>query len=112
MKCGLIGEKLTHSFSAEIHRQLFDYEYRLIEVSADQLDTFMKDRRFSAINVTLPYKEAVIPYLDVVDEAALHIGAVNTIVNRDGNLYGYNTDFDGLYAMVQESGISLSGKRC
>lgn len=111
MKYGLIGEKLSHSFSKEIHNQLFDYPYELRELSKDQLDGFMRSRDFSAINVTIPYKEAVIPYLDVVDERARMIGAVNTIVNRDGRLYGYNTDFDGLNALFVRNGISLKGKK-
>lgn len=110
MTYGLIGEKLPHSFSALIHKQLFDYEYMLKELPPDELDSFMKAREFHAINVTIPYKEAVIPYLDVIDDVAEQIGAVNTVVNRHGRLYGYNTDFDGLSALIKHSGITLTNK--
>jgi len=111
MKYGLIGEKLSHSFSKEIHGQLFDYDYELCELSASQLDVFLRERAFCAVNVTIPYKETVIPYLDAVDERARKIGAVNTIVCREGKLYGYNTDFDGLYALIVRSGIKLQDKK-
>ncbi len=110
MKYGLIGEKLPHSFSAEIHRQLFDYEYTLKELKLEELAMFLSHREFQAINVTIPYKEAVIPYLDHVDDVAAAIGAVNTIVCRDGKLYGYNTDVYGLCALIERSGISVAGK--
>ena len=102
MRYGCLGEKLKHSFSKEIHSKLADYEYELIEVARDKLDTFMKARDFAGINVTIPYKEAVIPYLDFVDEAALRIGAVNTVVNKDGKLYGYNTDFYGMSKLMEK----------
>ncbi|MBR4836668.1 MAG: shikimate dehydrogenase, partial [Clostridia bacterium] len=95
MKYGLIGEKLGHSFSKEIHERL-GYDYELCEVAPEALDGFMKAKNFEGINVTIPYKQAVIPYLDEIDEVASEIGAVNTIVNRDGKLYGYNTDFYGM----------------
>lgn len=111
MKYGLIGEKLSHSFSKQIHEQLFDYSYELIELSQVELDAFLKKRDFCAVNVTLPYKEAVIPYLDAMDEMAAQIGAVNTIVHREGKLYGYNTDYYGLHALIERSGISVADKK-
>lgn len=111
MKYGLIGEKLSHSFSAQIHNRLFDYEYELKELSAAELEPFLTKRDFYAINVTIPYKESVIPYLDVVDDNALRIGAVNTIVNRDGRLYGYNTDFLGLKALIERNGMVVRDKK-
>lgn len=111
MKYGLIGEKLSHSFSAQIHKQLFDYEYELKELSSEELGVFMLQRDFCAVNVTIPYKEAVIPYIDVVDETAREIGAVNTVVNRGGKLYGYNTDFDGLQQLIVRNGIDLRNKK-
>ncbi len=111
MKFGLIGEKLSHSFSAQIHNRLFDYEYTLCELTADQFCPFMLDRDFDAINVTIPYKEAVLPYLDVVDDVAMQIGAVNTVVNRNGKLHGYNTDFEGLRSLVERSGIPIRDKK-
>lgn len=110
MNYGLIGEKLGHSFSAEIHHRLFGYEYELKELRRDELADFITGRSFKAINVTIPYKEAVIPYLDYVDDVAKSIGAVNTIVNRNGKLYGYNTDFLGLKALITRNGISLKDK--
>ncbi len=111
MKYGCIGEHLKHSFSKEIHNSLSDYEYELKEISKDELDAFMVQRDFKAINVTIPYKEAVIPYLYYIDEAAEQIGAVNTIVNRDGKLYGYNTDFYGMSQLVRHAGIDLENKK-
>ena len=110
MKYGLIGEKLGHSFSPEIHCQLFDYAYELIELPPDALKEFIRCREFSAINVTIPYKEAVLPMLDEVDDAARKIGAVNTIVNRGGLLTGYNTDFLGLRALILHADMDLTDK--
>lgn len=107
---GLIGEKLEHSFSKEIHEQLADYEYNLIELSKEEFPQFMTEKSFSGINVTIPYKEAVIPYLDEIDENAEAIGAVNTIVNRGGKLHGYNTDFDGLLYLLEANNIELKNK--
>lgn len=111
MTYGLLGEKLSHSFSPEIHMVLADYEYVLIEVEKDNIDKFMTQKPFKAINVTIPYKQTVIPYLDHVDEAAIEIGAVNTIVNKDGVLYGYNTDYYGLISLIQRNNISLKDKK-
>lgn len=107
---GLIGEKLGHSFSKEIHEQLADYEYNLIELSKGEFPQFMTEKNFSGINVTIPYKEAVIPYLDEIDENAEAIGAVNTVVNRGGKLHGYNTDFDGLLYLLEANNIELKNK--
>lgn len=108
---GCIGEHLKHSFSKEIHNCLADYEYALCEIPKDGLDAFMKQHDFKAINVTIPYKEAVIPYLDCVDEAAKEIGAVNTVVNKNGKLYGYNTDFYGMRMLISHAGIDLQNKK-
>jgi len=108
---GCIAEKLGHSFSKEIHNRLFDYDYELLELSPDELDSFMRAKPFKAINVTIPYKEAVIPYLDEVSEVARKIGAVNTIVHDNGYLKGYNTDFSGLSALIEKNSISLQGKK-
>lgn len=91
MRYGLIGEKLGHSFSKIIHEQLADYTYDLIPLTRDELDAFLREKQFAALNVTIPYKETVIPYLDEVDSRAQRIGAVNTVVNRNGRLCGYNT---------------------
>lgn len=110
MKYGLIGERLGHSFSKVIHNQLFDYEYELIEIPRDGLGTFLTERQFCAVNVTIPYKEQVIPYLDGMSEVARMVGAVNTIVNRGGKLFGDNTDFPGMIAMLRHGGIDLKDK--
>ena len=110
MEYGLIGEHLPHSFSKEIHEQLADYTYELHELEKDELGAFMKAKDFRAINVTIPYKQDVIPYLDEISESAREIGAVNTIVNRDGHLYGDNTDQMGMTALIRKLGLDLSGK--
>lgn len=101
MEYGLIGKKLGHSFSEIIHREFGEYDYRLHEIPREGLDGFMTARDFRGINVTIPYKKDVIPYLDYTDPAAEKIGAVNTIVNRDGKLYGYNTDITGLTELIK-----------
>ena len=111
MKYGLIGEKLGHSFSREIHACLSDYKYELRELAREELSYFMTERDFLGINVTIPYKEAVIPYLDFVDASANKIGSVNTVVNRGGKLFGYNTDYLGMKALIEHRGISLLGRK-
>ncbi|MBQ8267022.1 MAG: shikimate dehydrogenase, partial [Clostridia bacterium] len=111
MEYGCIGEKLTHSFSKEIHNLLFDYDYEIREIAKGELQAFMTKRDFKAINVTIPYKQDVIPFLDEISDTAKQIGAVNTIVNRGGRLYGYNTDFSGLIALIKLNGITLEGKK-
>lgn len=108
---GCIAEKLSHSFSKEIHSKLYEEPYTLREVPKDELDSFMNTRDFQAINVTIPYKEAVIPYLDEISPIAKDIGAVNTIVNKNGKLYGYNTDFMGLRALIQRAGIEIKDRK-
>ena len=111
MKYGLIGEHLGHSFSKEIHESISDYEYMLKEISKDQLDSFMKTKDFKGINVTIPYKEKVIPYLDYIDPSAQAINAVNTIVNKNGKLYGYNTDFLGLRDLILKSNVKVKDQK-
>lgn len=101
MEYGLLGKVLAHSFSPEIHALIGDYDYKLIELAEDKVEAFLKERDFKAINVTIPYKQTVMPMLDEISESAKAIGAVNTVVNRDGKLYGYNTDFDGLKALIE-----------
>ena len=110
-KYGCIGKKLTHSFSREIHSRLADYKYDLIELSEDEIRPFLQKKDFEAVNVTIPYKQTVIPYLDSISDIAERIGAVNTIVNRDGKLYGYNTDYYGMKALIERVGVSLKGKK-
>ena len=110
MKYGLIGEKLGHSFSKDIHERL-GYDYELCEIPQGELESFIKRREFEGINVTIPYKREVIPYLDWIDEPAKEIGAVNTVVNRNGRLYGYNTDYYGLKELFCHADIDPEGKK-
>lgn len=111
MEYGCIGEHLGHSFSKEIHNALADYDYILKELSREELPVFMKEKNFKAINVTIPYKQDVIPFLDYISDEAKAINAVNTIVNKDGKLYGYNTDFSGLSALIERMNVSLVNKK-
>ncbi|MBQ8526205.1 MAG: shikimate dehydrogenase [Clostridia bacterium] len=111
MKFGCIGEHLAHSFSKEIHNKIGEYDYILREVARDELDRFMTERDFLGINVTIPYKLDVIPHLYEISPQAKEIGAVNTIVNKDGRLYGYNTDFFGMSALIRKIGLELKGKK-
>lgn len=111
MEYGCIGEKLGHSFSREIHLALCDYAYELKEIAREDLGAFLTEKNFRGINVTIPYKEMVMPYLDEIDEAAARIGAVNTVVNRGGRLLGYNTDFAGMRDLIARAGLALNGKK-
>ena len=111
MEYGLIGEHLSHSFSKNIHEKLAPYTYELHELRPDELDSFMRSKEFKGINVTIPYKQAVIPYLDEISGQARSIGAVNTIVNRNGKLCGFNTDYFGMKSMIKRPGIEPAGKK-
>lgn len=109
---GLIGEKLSHSFSQLIHNRLGEYKYELISLSPDELVTFMAARRFKGLNVTIPYKKDVIPFCDDLSNAARRIGSVNTLLVRsDGTLYGHNTDYDGFVYAAKKAGISFKDKK-
>lgn len=108
---GCIGKKLVHSFSKEIHARLADYDYELIELSEEGIHSFFTAKEFAAVNVTIPYKETVIPYLDAISDVAARVGAVNTIVNRGGKLYGYNTDYYGIKALLERMGLDLRGRK-
>ncbi len=110
MEYGCIGEKLSHSFSKEIHNSLTDYRYELKELEKDEVTAFMTEHNFKAINVTIPYKETVLQFLDYISEEAENIGAVNTIVNKNGKLYGYNTDFFGMKSLIEKAGIEIKNK--
>ena len=111
MKYGLIGEKLSHSFSKEIHEALADYTYEIRELTPDEVAPFLAAREFEGINVTIPYKEKVIPHLDEISDAAKIIGAVNTVKNVGGRLIGDNTDFYGMREMILRAGIEIKGKK-
>lgn len=112
MKTGLLGRKLGHSYSPQIHRNFGDYQYSLFEKEPEEVADFLKNGDFSAINVTYPYKKTVMPYCEL-SPVAQKIGAVNTIVRQpDGSLIGHNTDFFGFRSMVRKSGLNPSGKKC
>ena len=112
MKCGLLGRKLGHSYSPQIHGLLGDYSYELFEKEPEQLPFFLKDDDFTGINVTIPYKKDVIPYLSQLSPVAKRLGAVNTIVRRqDGSLIGHNTDYFGFRYLVERSGLTVRGKK-
>lgn len=109
MKYCLIGEKLGHSYSAELHRAM-GFDYSLVEVNKDALAEFLANNDYDGFNVTIPFKKAVIDHLDRLDNSARLTGAVNT-VKRDGNLLvGYNTDIDGMSYMIESTGVSLKDK--
>ena len=111
MKCGLLGRTLGHSYSPQIHHQLDSYDYSLFEKEPEELETFLKSGDFSGLNVTIPYKKTVIPYLDELSPIARRLGAVNTIVRRDGRLIGHNTDHFGFRSMVSQSGLEVLNKK-
>lgn len=108
---GLLGETLGHSFSPQLHKALAGYEYRLLPTPRHALEELFIKRNFRGLNVTIPYKQAVIPLCDEVDPRAAAIGAVNTVVNWAGHLTGYNTDIDGLIYMARRAGVELAGKK-
>ena len=110
MRRGLIGYPLGHSFSKPIHEYLTGLPYEIHEVEASDLDTFLKEKDFEGINVTIPYKEKVIPYLDDLDYAVKKIGACNCIVNKNGHLKGYNTDADGFRWSITKHAVEISNK--
>lgn len=111
-KFGLLGEYLSHSFSPQIHKELADYPYALYEVEKDNLGTWVKTNDLAGYNVTIPYKQAVMPYLDDLSPCAKAIGAVNTIVRRaDGTLFGDNTDYYGFAYMLSKLGVDIKGKK-
>lgn len=112
LKCGLLGEKLGHSYSPQIHSMLADYEYKLFEKSPEELEAFLKSGEFDGLNVTIPYKKAVMSYCTELSPTAAQIGSVNTIVRRsDGSLYGDNTDAFGFENLILHNGIEVKGKK-
>lgn len=112
MNCGLLGRKLGHSYSPQIHAHLGSYRYALFEKEPEELEAFLKNGDFTGLNVTIPYKKDVIPYLDELSPAAERLGAVNTIVRRpDGRLVGHNTDYFGFRWLVKKSGLAVAGKK-
>lgn len=112
MKSGLLGRKLGHSYSPQIHEFLGSYSYDLFEREPEEVGSFVRNGDFTGINVTIPYKKDVIPFLDEISPLAERMGAVNTIVRReDSTLFGHNTDYFGFRSMVSRSGISVAGKK-
>ena len=109
---GLIGRKLGHSYSPQIHAILGDYTYNIYEMEENEVGDFLQKREFDAINITIPYKKTVMPFLDKIDDAAMKIGSVNTIVKeKDGTLTGYNTDYYGFTYMLRKGGIDVKDKK-
>lgn len=112
MKCGLLGRKLGHSYSPQIHSHLGDYTYSLFEKEPDEVENFLKYGEFDGINVTIPYKKTVMAFCDELSDTAKKMGAVNTIVrNKDGRLIGHNTDLFGFSSMLNRTGLSVEGKK-
>lgn len=113
MEYGLIGAKLGHSYSPEIHAQLGDYDYRLRECTEDEFIDLMKSRNFKGLNVTIPYKKVAYAHCDALSDVAREVGCVNTLVVRpDGTLYGHNTDIGGFIAMAKRAGVEIAGRKC
>ena len=113
MRFGLLGEKLGHSYSPELHAFFGDYEYELFEVAPDQLGDFIRNGDFQGLNVTIPYKTTMLALCDDLTEAAAAIGSVNTVVRHpDGSLFGDNTDAAGFEGLVWKSRISIRGRKC
>ena len=110
-KYGLLGEKLSHSYSPEIHSMMADYEYKLYEVERDGLDEFFRACPLDGFNVTIPYKREVMKYLDGISDTARLMGSVNTVVRRDGGFWGDNTDAYGFEYTVKKSGVDVRGKK-
>ena len=111
IKYGLCGRTLKHSYSKIIHEKLGNNDYNLYSVEKDEFYEIMESRLFTAINVTIPYKTDALELCDVVSEEAKNIGSVNTVVNKDGKLYGYNTDYFGFVYMLKRAGIDLKNKK-
>ena len=112
MKSGLLGRKLGHSYSPQIHEYLGSYSYDLFEREPNEIEDFLRNGDFTGINVTIPYKKDVIPFLDKLSPTAVKMGSVNTVVRRkDGSLFGHNTDYFGFTSMVHRSGIQVAGKK-
>ncbi len=112
MRCGLLGEHLTHSYSPQIHALLGDYSYELFEIAPEKLGEFLQAGEFDGLNVTIPYKRAVIPYCAELSAAAREMGSVNTLLRRpDGTLYGDNTDLDGFRWLLARGGGIRPGEK-
>ncbi|MBR0409173.1 MAG: hypothetical protein IJI53_14165 [Clostridia bacterium] len=111
MEYGLIGERLGHSYSPRIHRFFGDYDYQLYPMAIQDVETLLREKRFKGLNVTIPYKQTVLPFCDALSQEVQAIGSANTLVNRDGKLFAYNTDLAGMLSMLDRAGIGLTGKK-
>lgn len=111
IRSGLLGEHLSHSYSPQIHALLGDYEYRIYEKSPDEVADFIKNGGWDGINVTIPYKKVAASLCDELSDTARRLGSANTLVRKDGKIYGYNTDYYGFKSMARRSGIDVSGKK-
>ncbi len=112
MKCGLLGEKLGHSYSPQIHAELGEYEYRLYEKAPDEVESFIKDGCWNGLNVTIPYKKTVLPMCSVLSERAKQAGSVNTLVRLpQGGIYGDNTDVYGFECLVKKLGVDVKNRK-
>ena len=111
LRCGLLGETLGHSYSPRIHALLGDYDYYLYEVPKDKVEDFILHGEWDGLNVTIPYKKVAASLCDELSDIAKSLGSVNTLVRRDGKIYGYNTDYYGFRSMVIESGVDVAGKK-
>ncbi len=110
MRCGVLGRRLGHSFSPRLHALLADYDYALFEREPEELERFLRDEPFDGLNVTIPYKMAVMPFCELTDRAK-RIGAVNTITRKDGRLIGDNTDYDGFSWLLNRNGGIRAGEK-
>ena len=112
MRCGLLGKTLGHSYSPQIHAQLGDYSYELFEKQPEELENFLRHGEFDALNVTIPYKKAVLPYCAALSDAVKAIGSANTLVRQpDGTLFADNTDAFGFSCIADECGVDIAGKK-
>ena len=110
MNIYLIAKKLSHSFSKPIHNELADYSYEYMELSENEVGEFLNKKEFDGLNVTIPYKKTVMEHIDEISPEAIRIGAVNTVLNKNGKLFGYNTDYYGFSYQIKESGADITGK--
>ncbi len=110
MNIYLIAKKLSHSFSKPIHNELADYSYEYKELAENEVGEFLRKKEFDGLNVTIPYKQTVMEYMDEISPEAQRIGAVNTVLNKNGKLIGYNTDYYGFSHQIKESDADIIGK--
>lgn len=111
MRCGLLGRKLGHSYSPMLHRLLADYSYELLEAEPEDLERLVLHSGMDGLNVTIPYKTAVLPLCDTLSEDARRTGSVNTLVYRDGRIIGHNTDLQGFLMLACRAGIRFAGRK-